>query len=169
MSEDQKKQQVEALKELNSKVREQRAALNSLAEEKKKIVAEMHTVRDQAIRLKGTNKGNRTKIRELIEQHKALTASIRELNQQIKDAIETIKGYGAKNGPGHRSPHAELAKINREIERSEQIIETEAISFEKEKRLMDRIKDLKRQSQSLEASMGDLKEYAGLSETINGY
>ena len=134
------------LNEVKNAVIALKSRLNELGEQKESWFEKKEAVSSKIRELIGRLKENRAKRNSLTDRVKAAKAersrltgivhgkisAAKELNQQKKKAMEK---YAIKSDPGH---------IMQEIERMETYIETNVFSFEKEKELMKKLKELKK-------------------------
>ncbi|MBI4016440.1 MAG: hypothetical protein HY363_01980 [Candidatus Aenigmarchaeota archaeon] len=117
-----------------------------------------------------------TATKKLRAERNAFTANVKEkkeirhkLNEEIRQKIERIKEFNEKKTDAeHKLGFKENpAAIKRQINILETTIETEAISFEKEKELMRKINDLKKKYVQAEAGSQVWQEAHALSKEID--
>lgn len=122
--------------ELNQTDEQKEAAFNSKEEHSKKIRELIRKIKD--------NKSKRDSLTEQVKKDKELRD---QLNSKIANKISEFKNL-SREKQGIIKKHkinADPFQIKNEIERLESRIETEVMSFEREKEIMKRIKELKKE------------------------
>ncbi|MEM4755746.1 MAG: hypothetical protein QW594_01295 [Candidatus Woesearchaeota archaeon] len=154
-----------ALASLQHQAHEKKAELNSLLELRKSLLQEMHDLKESIISGKTKNRENRQQMKQSIEQHKQKSIALRSLNEKITHAIEELKKHEPQKQQKHEG--MSLQQLARQIEHYERVIETEAVPFDKEQKIMEKIKELKKAMQGIEASLAVHKEYKSLISTLH--
>jgi len=167
----QEKQQIKVqIDVLQKDIKELKGTLNQIDEQKEKLFADRKTLGKQiatSIR----------EIKQLRQERDSLTAEVKiAKNERAKlanvitekiDAFKKIHGekkqVETKKGAVRENP----GKLRQEIERMENTIETEGLSFEKEKKLMKIINAVKKRLKDAEALSGAYGEARELSKEID--
>lgn len=153
LSNDDKSQLNKQADELNHEIRKLRSRLSELNDQKEKLFDQRNHIAKEISELIKNVKGIRTERDSMTSEVKLSKEEREKLNDDIKKAIadakkltterdELIKKSGVKDDPRF---------LKRELERLNYKIETEAMSFDKETKLMKVIKDMQKK---LNASKG---------------
>jgi uncharacterized coiled-coil DUF342 family protein len=149
---------------LRKKIGELGASLEKLGTEKESLYKEKQVLEDTL-----SNTINSAK--ELKAKKAAIDAQIKEkkvvrttLNKEIKDFSKKISEVKRVNPNFKRGPSVEESK--RQIESMQYAIETEGLSFEREKNYMDKIKQLKARLAEIEKASGHTSDVGILRESL---
>lgn len=162
MSDTETQQQIETLQH---EISELRKRLSDINQEKEALFGERHEVGKSISALIKDVKGIRT-------QRDSLTGTVRlskgereKLNDEIRAKIEEVKKLKAATPQPKESD--DPRRLRREIERLEYKIETDVMSFDKEKQLMKTIKDLKKRHDEAEKGFAEFRKIRDLSHEID--
>lgn len=162
MSEQDTQKQIESLQH---EISELRKRLSDINQEKETLFGTRHEIGKQISTLIKDVKGIRT-------QRDSLTGTVRlskdereKLNDEIRTKIEEVKKLKAI-APQPKE-HDDPRRLRREIERLDYKIETEVMSFDKEKQIMKTIKELKKRLDDSEKSSTDFRKIRDLSKDID--
>lgn len=166
MQEEEQKELFKKLGELRREVTALRTELNQADEQKEEWFEKKEEL---GSRIRGLIR----KIKEDREKRNTLTKEVKEekkerdsLNQEVKDKISAVKELSREKDEISKKAgfKEDPSDIRRQIERLEFKIETEGLSFEKEKKLMDVIKGLKKrykEAQKISGVWGRIHETSG--------
>jgi uncharacterized coiled-coil DUF342 family protein len=146
LSNDEKSQLNKQADELNQDIRKLRTRLNELNDQKEKLFDQRNHISREISELIKNVKGIRSERDTMTSEVKLSKEEREKLNDDIKKAIadsktlsaerdEIVKRTGVKDDPRF---------LKRELERLNYKIETEAMSFDKETKLMKVIKDMQK-------------------------
>ena len=137
---------------LRGEVADIRKELNAQNEEKEKHFEEARAIDRQISELIARARETRNARDELTRQVKEAKKARDEYNLGLKAGISEAKVLqGRLQGMDKEMPLSAMARTLKQIERLEYVIETEALSFEKEQKLMKQIKEKKHLSDELKA------------------
>lgn len=147
LSKQERKELNKKLKDFRDEVADIREDLNLLNEEKEKWFKKRNDISNKikvSIKELKFAKGERDNLTKQVKDSKQRRG---ELNEDIKKKIEDIKKLNSEKNDIAKKYKIEgdPSKIKEEIERLEFILETNVMSFDKEKALMKQIKDKKKQ------------------------
>ncbi len=180
MSEEEKKKNMD---EIRNEVLKLREDLNRINTEKEKHFVEKEKLNKQIATLIKQVKEKKGKRDEINESVKLTKDKRDELVQSLKDKIEIIKKikrpetptrtekfekYGERGERGERGKRKSTnpAEIKKEIEMMEHKIETDAMSFDKETKMMKLIKEKKKELAEIEKAHSNQGEYFKLDGEI---
>jgi phosphoserine phosphatase len=113
-----------------------------------------------------------SKVKELKKDRDILTNNVRknkkerqDLNKIINEKIVLVKTLGKDIPTDFRSENP--SKLKDEIKKLEFAIETQAISFDKEQKLMKEIKEKKKKLNEIDKKFSGQKEFRGVSKEID--
>ncbi len=114
------------------------------------------------------NKNARDECSAIVKEHKKLRD---ELNAKLHSGIEELKKCNSEKADvlAKRDFKGDPSIIKREIQRLEQTIETNVMSFDKEKQLMKRINELRKQYKECEQTSGLFDQAAKLGKEVDEY
>jgi len=114
------------------------------------------------------NKSARDDCSTVVKEHKKLRD---ELNAKLHTGLEELKKLNNEKTEvlSKRSFKGDPSFIKREIQRLEQTIETNVMSFDKEKQLMKRINELRKQYKECEQTSGLFDRAAKLGKEIDAW
>ena len=155
------------LAERKKRIAELRNQLNELAEQKEKAFQEKTALARTIGEQLGSVKGARSDRNKLTSDVKELKQQRDAVNEEIKKKIAIAKTFvkppeRPMGKPGRRRELSPLEKI-RQIEEK---IETEVMSFDKEKKLMKEIKDLKKKAEEEKGRVAAQKQRYDLEREI---
>ena len=153
--------QMEHLQEEISVLRRRLSELNA---EKEGLFDKRHETGRQISDLIKNVKGVRSERDTLTGSVKLSKEEREKLNEEIRLRIEEAKKLKEEEG---EPPKDDPRRIKREIERLDYKIETEVMSFEKEKQLMKAIKDLKKRYAEAEKAFVGLRKVREVSREID--
>lgn len=160
--------------ELQKEISALRANLNDANDKKEKAYSEKSKVSTKIRSLISQIKSSRSSRDTITDDVKAQKRDRRKLNEQIRKKIEEIKKLNVKRremqtlNQGRRGPPITPERIKREIVALDLRVETEALAFKDEKKIMAKIKDLKRQFVKIGGGeSGDSSNYRELSQEID--
>lgn len=159
--------------ELQKEISELRSNLNDANDKKEKAYSEKSKVSTKIRSLISQIKSSRSSRDTITDDVKAQKRDRRKLNEQIRKKIEEIKKLNAKRremqdlNKGRRGPPITPERIKRDIAALELRVETEALAFKDEKKIMVKIKELKRQFAKIGGNEGGTDNYRELSKEID--
>ncbi len=166
----QEKQQLKVQTDaLQTEIKTLRSTLNELNDQKEKFFEQRNPLGKQI-------SGFIREIKQLRQERDSLTKEVKQAKEEraklateIKQKIEAFKKiHGEKKKVETKHAVRENpGKIKQEIERAQYRIETEGLSFEKEKALMKIIRSMEKKLKEIEAMSGLWGETRGLSKEID--
>ena len=169
LSEDEKKKVLEELSKHRTEVRELRDSLNKINNEKESWFQKKKEYSQEIIGIVSKIKTSKENRDNLTSSVKKLKADRDELRSQISRRIKEIKklksehSSATKKFPVKKNPRS----IKQEIEKLETVIETEALSFKREQKIMDKIRNLKKVYSEIQSLSGEIEKTDRLSGTID--
>ncbi|MEK6822457.1 MAG: hypothetical protein AABY13_01400, partial [Nanoarchaeota archaeon] len=156
--------QATQMEHLQQEISALRRSLSTINNEKESLFSKRQEVGKQISALIRDIKGIRTE-RDSLTGNVRLSKEEREkLNDEIKHKIDELKTLkDAEQGPAQEDPR----RIKREIERLEYKIETDVMSFDKEKQLMKVIKEMKKKCAEAEKTFAGRHKIIELSHEID--
>ena len=132
--------------ELNNEIRQLRSSLNKINDQKEAFFRKKEELNKEISDLIGEIKSSRSERNQLTTSVKESKVKRRELNSEIKKKIDEIKKLNKEKTEIARKHKIEEdpAQIKAEIEKLNSRIETEVMSFDKEKAVMKQINSLKK-------------------------
>ncbi|MEM4268287.1 MAG: hypothetical protein QXK37_05665 [Candidatus Woesearchaeota archaeon] len=164
-----KKKIFEEFENKRKEISELKSVLNRLNDQKEKFFQEKEKASNEIKILIRQVKEFKEKRDRLTSQVKAQKSSKSELDAQISSKIEEAKKIRAELEALKKKYRLEgdPSQIRREIARLERIIEREAISFDKEEKLMKRIKELKRKLEDFSVINDEWKRLKVVNDEID--
>jgi uncharacterized coiled-coil DUF342 family protein len=161
-----KKQILKKLKGLKKEIKDLKESLNQINEQKETWFKKKEDLKKQISKLIKKIKEIKKKKDGSAELIQNLKKQRDEFNKEVKKLISEIKSINEKKGKILKEKKIKFnpEELNEQIEKLETKVETEALSFENEKKLMRRIKQLKK---SLSESSG-VENIFKLSKEISG-
>ncbi|MBS3122313.1 hypothetical protein J4434_05525 [Candidatus Woesearchaeota archaeon] len=159
------------LKKLNEKkeiVRQLRSKLNEIHEQKEQWFKEKDKISDEIKKNIGQVKDSKTKRDTLSTTVKKNKETRDEINNQIKQKIDELKALEKEKTDIVAKYHIQEdpMQIKKMVERLEFTLETNVMSFDKEKKLMDQIKALKKKYKEADKVSTVWKKIHSLSKEI---
>ena len=169
MQEKEKNELFEKFNALRNEVSELKNSLNQADEQKEKWFKSKEELSGRIRSLIGGIKESRTKRNSLTGDVKKLKEKRKELNDKIKGRISEIKSIHRQEKEiiGKYRIQGDPSAIKREIDRLDSRIETDVMSFEKEKDLMKKIKGLKKRLEQTKGLTVVLKKKDEISKEID--
>lgn len=159
--------------ELQKKIGELRTKLNDSNDKKEKAYSEKSKCSTKIRSLISQIKSSRSSRDGITDDVKDQKKDRRKLNEQIRKKIEDIKKLNAIKREtqtvtqGRRGPPVTPERIKAEIAQLELRVETEALAFKDEKKIMLKINELKRQYIKLGGEKTKSNNYKELSNEID--
>ena len=169
LSVDEKKKVLEELSKHRKEVRDLRDSLNKINNEKESWFQKKKEYAQEITRIVSVIKTSKDKRDDLTGSVKKLKADRDELRNQISKRIKEIKNLksehssATKKFPVKKNPKS----IKQEIEKLETVIETEIVSFKREQKIMDKIRNLKKVYSEIQSLSGEIEKTDRLSGSID--
>ena len=169
LSEEEKKKVLEELSKHRKEVRDHRDSLNKINDEKESWFQKKKEYSQEIVRIVSEIKTSKENRDNLTGSVKKLKADRDELRSQISKRIKEIKrlkyehSSETKKFPVKKNPKS----IKQEIEKLETVIETEALSFKREQKIMDKIRNLKKIYSEIQSLSGEIEKTDRLSNLID--
>ena len=146
LSEQEKKDLLKKKSELNIEINSLRKNLNQINDQKESAFEKKEKVAHSISSLISQVKSSKSQRDNLTKKVKQVKVGRSEYNKEIKQKIEEIKVLNKKKQEIQKKHNikGDPSYIKKEIEKLESKIETEVMSFDKEKQLMKAIKDLRK-------------------------
>src|SRR3989338_5453156 len=137
---------LDSLGELRSSIRTLRAQLVEINEQKEEAFRGKNDLSSKIVKLISEVKGFKSERNQLTEKVKGQKSVRESLNKQVTEKIKQVRELHKKRKEIEKKLKIKESpsSIKETIDRLEQSIETDAMSFEKEKKVMKQINDLKR-------------------------
>ncbi len=158
----------ELTKQLNERkavIDQLREKLNLLSDQKEEWFSKKEELNEKIAALIGEIKKSKTARDECSKVVKDFKLKRDELNTELKLKSDALKQF--KKEHGEIPPGKDPGFLKCDIERLEQTIETSVMSFDKEKQLMKRINELRKQYKESEQTMGIFNTMNGLIKEVN--
>ena len=165
MSEEEKKKVFEEFNSKKKEVSELRKKLNELDSHKEKWFKEKEKVQNEITKLISNVKELKKERDSLTQKVKSSKKERQELNKKINEQISKVKELG-KDVPTINK-YENPSRIKEEIKKLEYSIETQAISFEKERKIMKEIKEKKKKLKEIEKRFSEQGDYLKTSKEID--
>ena len=138
-SKEEKKKVFKELEKHAKETFELRKELNSIDDKKESLFNEKNKVSGEIRKLIGTVKSSRAERDRLTKEVRELKEKRAKLSDEIKKKIGEAKKLNSEKDKVRKkqSIKADPYKLKKEIEEMESMIETEAMSFQKEQQLME--------------------------------
>ncbi len=155
--------------ELHTDVRELQKSLNQLDDQKRSLIQKKKAVVQQIISLINQNKGLKKERDELTGAVKDSKEKRNAFNFEINKKIEAAKKLQSekKTTAQKHGINEDPSEIKKQIERMEYNLETEVVSFEKEKKVMKAINELKKKFEQAKKLSGIWAQSHELSKEID--
>jgi uncharacterized coiled-coil DUF342 family protein len=157
------------LSELKKEIQTLRTELNQIDEQKEEFFRKKESLSQsikEAIAEIKTKRGERDSLTEEVKKRKGIR---RELNEEVRKKIDKIKELNKKKKDLSQRYNIkdDPVKIKQAIDEIERKIETEPMSFEKEKELMKKINDWKKKYEKAKNISGIWEETYTISKEID--
>ena len=157
------------INELKNDIQELRRSLNQINDQKEALFQKREKLGKEIISLINITKNIRKKRDELTTSVKEFKGERKKLNEDITKKIDNIKKLNKEKRDLERKKGIKEnpSQLKREIEGIDFKIETSALSFDKEQKLMKYQKELKKKFKELTAMSGVWESTHGLSKEID--